>query len=155
MAVRICSAVAVVALLVATYASAAGAASLPVLIEKLSPAAKACGLSESQLETVAVRTLDNSRWQPDPDAGGWLNVRVSVTRARRNPCVARVSVQMKASAKRSPSDGIAKPKQRSRAQAVVLCSKTGTYSPPRDIFSQGVESAVEYSINGCLGSLKY
>jgi hypothetical protein len=147
--------VVLVALLVATYASAARAASLTVVIENLNAAAKACGISEPQLESVALRTLGNSQLQPDADAGGWLNVRVTVTQTRRNPCVARISVQMKAFAKRLPSGGIANPKQRSRVPVVVLCNRDGNYSTPKAAFSLEVESAVEDSIKQCLGSLKY
>ena len=147
--------VVLVALLVATYASAARAASLTVMIENLNAAAEARGIYEPQLESVALRTLRNSQLQPDADAGGWLKVRVTVTQNRRNPCVARISVRMKAFAKPLPSGGIANPKERSRIPVIVLCNKGGDYSAPKAAFSLEVESAVEHSINQCLGSLKY
>jgi hypothetical protein len=143
------------ALLVATYASATRAASLPVVIEKLNAAATACGISEPQLESVALRTLESSQFQPDADAGGWLHVRVTVTKSRRNPCAARISVQMKAFRKPLPSGGMPNSKQRSRVPVVVLCSKNNDYSAPNDRFSLEIESAMEYSITQCLGSLKY
>ncbi len=142
-------------LLVATHASAARAASLPVVIEKLNAAATACGISEPQLERVALRALESSQFQPDPDAGGWLNVRVTVTQSRRSPCAARISVQMKAFRKPLPPGGMPNPQQRSRVPVVVLCSKNGDYSEPKDRFSPEIESAMEYSIRQCLGSLKY
>ena len=57
---------AIVATLVAAYASPVRAAALPVVIDKLSAMATACGISEPQLENLARRTLENSRVQPDP-----------------------------------------------------------------------------------------
>jgi hypothetical protein len=142
-------------LLVATFAGAARAASLPVVIEKLNAAATACGISESQLGSVARRVLESSQWKPDADAGGWLNVRVTVTQAGRNACTARISVRMRAVAKPLPSDGTAKPKQRPRAPNVVLCNESGDVSALKAAFSSEVESATQYSIGQCLGSLKY
>ena len=147
--------VALVALLVAAHANIAHAASLPVVIEKLNEAAKTCGLSESQLESLALRTLESSQLQPDTNAGGWLHVRVTVNQTRRNPCAAHISVQMKAAAKPLPSGGIANPRQRSRVPDVVLCNEGGDYSAPKAAFSLEIESAVEHYIKQCLGSLKY
>ena len=144
-----------VSVLLVSYAGAARTASLPVVIEHLSPAASACGLSESQLESVALRTLQNSRFQPEAGAGGSLNVRVTVSQRRRNPCLARVSVRMKALAKPSSSGNTTNPKQRSRAPVVVLCNKAGDYSAPKAALSLKVESAVEYYINRCLASFDY
>jgi hypothetical protein len=124
------------------------------VIEKLNAAATACGISEPQLESVALRTLESSQFQPDADAGGWLHVRVAVTQTRRSPCAARISVQMKAFKKPLPPGGIPNPKQRSRVPVVVLCSKNSDYSAPKDSFALEIESATEYSIRQCLGSLK-
>ncbi len=149
------SSIAVAALLVAAYANAGRAAPLTVVIEKLNPAAKACGISEPQLETVALRTLEKSRFQPDPDAGGTLNVHVTGTGTRRNVCGARISVQMQAVKKPLPSAGTAKPKLRSRVPVVVLCDKSSQYSASKASFPVAIESVVEYSIRQCLGSLKY
>jgi hypothetical protein len=143
------------ALLVAFRAGAAPASSLPVAIEKLNPAAIACGISEPQLERVAMRTLDASRYRPDPDAGGWLNARVTVTQARRGACAARVSVQMKAVRKPTQAGAVPNSRKRSRNPAIVLCSKNGDYTAPKDRFAVEIESAVEYSIRQCLGSLQY
>jgi hypothetical protein len=147
--------VTLVVLLVAMHASVARAASLPVVIEGLNEAAKACGISEPQLESVALRTLGNSQVQPDADAGGWLHVSATVTQSRRTACVARISVQMKAFEKPFPSGGIANPIQRSGVPVVVLCSEGGDYSAAKADFPLEVESAVEYSIKQCLSSLKY
>lgn len=146
---------ALLVLLIATHASIARAASLPVVVERLNKAAKACGISESQLEGVALRTLGNSPLQPDTNAGGWLRVRVTVTQKRRVPCAAHISVQMKAVAKTLPSTRIANPKQRPRVPDVVLCNESGDYSAAKAVFPLEVESAVEHAINQCLGSLKY
>lgn len=143
------------ALLVAIYASATRAASLPVVIEKLNAAATACVISEPQLESVALRTLESSQFQPDADAGGWLNVHVTVTQTQRNPCAARISVKMNAFRKPLPSGGVPNLKQRSRVPVVVLCNKSSDYSAPRDRFSLEIESAMEFSIRQCLGSFKY
>ena len=98
--------VALVALLVAAHANIAHAASLPVVIEKLNEAAKTCGLSESQLESLALRTLESSQLQPDTNADGWLHVHVTVNQARRDRCAAHIAVQMKASAKPLPRAGL-------------------------------------------------
>jgi hypothetical protein len=147
--------VALIVMLVVTHAGVARAASLPVVIDGLNEAAKACGISEPQLESVALRTLENSQLQPDADAGGWLHVSASVTQSRRTACVARISVQMKAVEKPLPSGGIASPIQHSGVPVVVLCSEGGDYSAANAEFPAEVESAVEYSINQCLSSLKY
>ena len=146
---------ALVAFLVAVHANVAHAASLPVVIEKLNEAAKTCGLSESQLESVVLRTLESSQLQPDANAAGWLHVRVTVNQTRRNLCAAHISVQMKASAKALPAGGIADPKRRSRVPDVMLCGEGGDYSAPKATFSLEIESAVEQFIKQCLGSLKY
>jgi hypothetical protein len=143
------------ALRAATYAAATRATSLPVVIEKLNAAATACGISEPQLESVALRTREGSPFQSDADAGGWLHVHVTVTQTRRNPCAAHISVKMKAFRKPSPSGVMPDPKQRSRVPVVVHCSKSSDYSAPKDHFSSEIESAMEYSIRQCLGSLKY
>ena len=143
------------ALLVATHAGATRAASLPVVIEKLNAAANACGISEPQLESVALRALESSQFQPDADAGGSLHVRVVVTKTPRSPCAARISVKMKAFKKPLPSDKMPNPKQRSRGPVVLLCTKNSDYSAPKDRFALEIESAMEYSIRQCLGSLKY
>jgi hypothetical protein len=147
--------VAFVALLVAARASVVHAASIPVAIEELSDAAKTCGISEAQLESTALRTLEGSPLQPDSDAGGWLHVRVNVTRTWRSACAARISVQMKAATKTSPSGGVANPKQRSSAPEVLLCNEGGDYSASKANFSLEIESAVDQYIKHCLGSLKY
>jgi hypothetical protein len=143
-----------VALFMAGYATAASAAPLPVVIEKLNAAAIACGIAEPSLESVARRTLENSLWQPDTDAGGWLNVRVTVTGNPRRACAARITVEMKAFAEPSAGSGIVNAKQSLRGPLVALCARTGTYSPSKAVFVVEVESAVESSINACLGSLK-
>ena len=142
-------------LLVATSSSATRAASLPVVIEKLNAAATACGISEQQLENVALRTLEGSQFQPDADAGGWLHVHVTVSQTRRNPCAARISVQMKAFRKPLSPGGMPNPQLRSRVPVVVLCSKNNDYSAPKDRFALEVASAMEYLTRQCLGSLKY
>jgi hypothetical protein len=142
-----------VALLLGTYAGAGVAASLTVMIEKLNAAAAACGISEAQLHNMAVRTLESSPLQPDANAGGVLNVRVTVTKP--NPCSARISVQIKAIEKPSPSTGVADPMRRPRAPSVMLCDKSGDYSAPKTDFSIEVESVAQNFIKRCLGSLKY
>jgi hypothetical protein len=136
-------------------AGSARAASLPIVIEPLNAAAKACGLAEPQLESVALLTLQQSEMQPDASAGGSLNVRVTVTQSRRGRCAARISVAMKAFAKPRPSDGVAKSRQPSRLPVVVLCSKAGDYSASRNTFPLQVESAIEHWIRRCVGSLRY
>jgi hypothetical protein len=145
--------VAFAALLVATCASLARAAPLPVVIEKLSATATACGISELQLESLARRTLENSRVQSDAGAGGWLRVRVKVTSTRRNSCTARISAGMKAFAKASHK--AANPSQRPSLPVIVLCDKTSEYSAPKAAFPSAIGSVVEYSIKQCLGSLQY
>jgi hypothetical protein len=147
--------VVLVALFMAAHAGAVRAASLPVVIEQLNAAAKACGIAEPSLETVARRTLENSRWQPDADAGGSLSVRANVTLASRSACAARITVRMKAFAKPLHASGTANPRERPRGPRVVLCAKSGTYSSPKAVFALEVESAVEHSIKECLGSLKH
>ena len=147
--------VALVASLVAAHANIAHAASFPVVIEKRNEAAKTCGLSESQLESLAVRTLESSQLQPDTNADGWLHVHVTVNQARRNRCAAHIAVQMKASAKPLPAGRTANPRQRSRVPDVALCNEGGDYSAAKAAFPLEIESAAEYSINQCLGSLKY
>ncbi len=150
---RIMKAAVLASLLVATHAGAACAASLTVVTEKLNAAAAACGISEAQLQSMAVRTLESSPAQPDADAGGVLNVRVTVTKS--NPCAARISVQIKALEKSSPSAGIADATRRRRVPAVLLCDKSGDYSAPKAEFAIEVESVAQNFINRCLGSLKY
>jgi hypothetical protein len=147
--------VAFVAFLVAAHAGATLAASIPVTIDGLDDAAKACGITESPLESVALRTLESSRLQPDSNADGWLQVRVTVTRMLRRPCAAHISVQMKASRKPSSSDGVVDPGQRSRAPEVVLCNEGGDYTASKANLSPEIESAVEQYVRQCLGSLKY
>ncbi len=144
-----------VALLVSACSCVGRAASLPVVIEQLNATAKTCGISEPGLESVARRTLEDSQVHPDADAGGWLNVRVTVARTARNPCVARISVRMKAFSKRSPSGALTNAKQISRRPVVVLCDKSGDYSASKAAFSVEVGSVVEQSIKQCLGSLRY
>jgi hypothetical protein len=146
---------ALVALLVVAWTAAADAAPLRVVIEKLNPAAATCGISEPQLEAVAVRTLGASPYAPDADAGGWLNVRVTVAQSRRSACTARIAVQMKASVKPASSAGDASHGKPARIPVVVLCDKRGDFSAPRDGFPVEVESALEYTIRQCLGSLRY
>ena len=146
--------VAFVSVLVATHASQARAAPLPVVIDKLSATATACGITEPQLESLARRTLENSRVQLDADAGGWLRVRVNVTSARRNSCTARISARMKAFAKPSRYAKAADPSQRSGLPVVVLCDKTSEYSTPKAAFSSAIGWGLEYSIKQCLGSLQ-
>lgn len=143
---------ALVALLAGTHLCLARAAPLPVVIDKLSATATACGISEPQLEDLARRTLEDSRVQPDAGAGGWLRVGVKVTSTRRNSCTARISARMKAFAK--PSRKAADRSQRSGLPVVVLCDETSEYSAPKAAFSSAVGSAVEYSIKQCLGSLR-
>jgi hypothetical protein len=145
-----------VALLVTTYARAPEAASLPVVIDELNAAAAACGISKPQLEGVALRTLEASRYQPEADGDGQLNVRVTVTQSSRARCVANVSVKMKAYTHSAPAaSGLqSTSRQHARAPNVVLCDKSGKYASSRDRFGLEIESAVEYSVRRCLASLK-
>ena len=146
--------IALVALLLATYANHARAAPLPVVIDKLSTTATACGISEAQLESVAWRTLENSRVQPDVGAGQWLRVGVQASSIRRGSCTARISVEMKAFVKPRRFVRAAKPRPRSGLPVIVLCDKSSEYSAPKAGFSSGLASEVEYSIKQCLGSLQ-
>ncbi len=146
---------ALVVLLIAARPSLAHPVSLPVMIDKLNDAAKACGISESQLENVALRTLEDNRLQPDSDSGGWLHVRATIHPAPRNLCAAHISVQMKASPKPVPSNGVANLNERFRVPNVVLCDEGGDYAAPKVTLSSEIESAVEQSIKQCLASLKY
>jgi hypothetical protein len=144
-----------IALVVATLANAAFAASFDVVIAKLDPTATACGLSEGDLEKVARRTLESSPVQPDADAGGSLNVRVTTRAVQRTFCTARISVRMKAVAKPLPVGGTANANTRPRPPVVMLCDKGGNYQATKVTFPVKVESAVEHSIRQCLRSLRY
>jgi hypothetical protein len=124
-----------------------------VVIEKLSAAAVACGISEARLQSMALRTLESSPLQPDADAGGVLNVRVTVTKP--NPCAARISVHIRALERPSPSTGTANPARRPGVPSVMLCDKSGDYSAPKVDFAMEVESVAQNFIKRCLGSLKY
>jgi hypothetical protein len=151
---KVIAIVAFAMLLVAAHVGVTSASSFPVVVEKLGATAAACGISESQLEAVALRTVGASDLQPDADSGGQLYLRIAVTQARRASCSARLSVQMKAIEKPSPSlAGTAK--QRSRQPTVVLCSKSGDASAPKNSFPLELESVIEYYVGQCLNSLKY
>lgn len=144
-----------VALLVATFANAAPAASFDVAIAKLDPTATTCGLSAADLERVARRTLENSQVPAKADAGGTLRVRVTAGGVRKTTCAARLSIQMKAVANALPADGMANAQLRSRRPVVLLCDKGGNYQATKAVFPLAVESGLERSVRQCLGSLKY
>ena len=145
----------IAALLVSVHCNVACAIALPVVIEKLNEAAEKCGLSESQLEGVVLRTEESNQLGVDTDAVGWLHVYVEVRQTRRNSCAAHIAVQMKASAGPLPKAEIATPKQRSRVSDIVLCDVGGDYTAPRAAFSLEIESAAEQFVTDCLGSLKH
>ena len=120
-----------------------------VVVERLDADATQCGISESQIESIANLTLRNNRVQPNPTAVGYLYVAITVIPSS-GYCIHTTAVQVLAPGMQIGNSGF-----RGRAANVELCDKHSVGALARVNFPMLVENDVERLIKQCLGSLDY
>jgi hypothetical protein len=143
----------IAAITILSCSCAVDAASVDVVVESLDKPAQDCGISSSQLESLARLTLRNNRVQPTTDkTGAYLYVRVTAV-GGTGFCAAAIHVAIMAPLPITGSSGFTVPK--SRGIAAVLCESGSMLSGPQSNIASRVSIDVEDLTKQCLGSLDY